>query len=41
LSSISTPSAILGAAAGSTIAVQAVVASPSIVRLGSPKSLSG
>src|ERR1700727_263850 len=39
--SITTPSASFGATDGSTSAVQAVVASPSIARLGSPKLLAG
>ena len=39
--SITRPSAIFGATAGSTCAVQPVEVSPSIARLGSPKSLAG
>jgi hypothetical protein len=39
--SITSPSASFGATAGLTCAVQAVEASPSIARLGSPNSLSG
>ena len=37
----STPTAMRGALSGSTCAVQAVVVSPSIVRLGSPKPEAG
>ena len=39
--SIASPSAILGATAGLTWAVQAVLVSPSIARLGSPNQLVG
>ena len=39
--SISSPWAIFGAVAGSSLAVHAVVLSPSIARLGSPKPLAG
>src|SRR5438309_3848666 len=39
--STATPSAIFGATEGSTCAVQPVVVSPSIARLGSPKLLAG
>ena len=39
--SISRPSAILGATAGSTRALHAVEVSPSIARLGSPNLLAG
>ena len=41
LRSISSPSAILGAVAGLTCAVHAVVRSPSMARLGSPKPAAG